>query len=333
MDLGFQSQAMRSSRYMNLEQGGLYRAMAAPIISSANCWRRYRSFRGWPPLDIPAIALLDFRLDPITLLFSLRQAIDFRPSQTGHLTPIIYQCLVRDISPPCGTRLLAGTRCEFRRHGKDATRRGGQSGVRSSLVPLRQRGRALLQESSGEAVHIIGMVADAKYFSLTENQRAAAYFPISQKVTTHTSFVVRMQPGSPDVATNEMDRPSARSSASLTLLFRYVNPVPGRASSVLSLSHPRWPIGRLGTLRRVWIAALRHRYLRARLLHCKQAAARVEHPGCPGSTGAAGPLGCTWPDADSSGHRIRGRHSAWGRRPAVCFQQSSTRLRHRTRWC
>ena len=51
---------------------------------------------------------------------------------------------------------------------------------------------------------IVGMVADAKYFSLTENQKAAAYFPISQKTTTHTSFIVRMQPGSPDLATLDL---------------------------------------------------------------------------------------------------------------------------------
>ena len=48
------------------------------------------------------------------------------------------------------------------------------------------------KNSSGQPIQIVGVVADGKYFSLTEDQEAAAFFPISQKETTHTSFIVRI---------------------------------------------------------------------------------------------------------------------------------------------
>ena len=57
---------------------------------------------------------------------------------------------------------------------------------------------------SGRLVQIIGIVGDGKYFSLTESQRAAAFYPISQGPTAHTSFLVRLQPALPPEATNEM---------------------------------------------------------------------------------------------------------------------------------
>jgi ABC-type antimicrobial peptide transport system permease subunit len=50
----------------------------------------------------------------------------------------------------------------------------------------------------------VGIVADGKYLSLSEDQDGAAFFPISQIASTKTSFVVRTQPGYSDQATNEM---------------------------------------------------------------------------------------------------------------------------------
>jgi predicted permease len=58
--------------------------------------------------------------------------------------------------------------------------------------------------SSGQLVQIVGVVADGKYFSLTEDQEAVAFFPISQGPTGHTSFIVRMRPDSSDAATIDM---------------------------------------------------------------------------------------------------------------------------------
>jgi ABC-type antimicrobial peptide transport system permease subunit len=81
------------------------------------------------------------------------------------------------------------------------------------------------KNSSGQSIQIVGLVADGKYFSLSENQKAAAFFPISQKATTHTSFIVRTEPGSSDVATNDM-------AATIRKVIRDLDPaVPIRESS------------------------------------------------------------------------------------------------------
>jgi len=60
------------------------------------------------------------------------------------------------------------------------------------------------KNNSGQLVQIVGVVADGKYFSLTEDQEATAFFPISQKTTTETSLIVRLRPDSSDVAANDM---------------------------------------------------------------------------------------------------------------------------------
>jgi predicted permease len=81
------------------------------------------------------------------------------------------------------------------------------------------------KNSSGQPIQIVGTVADGKYFSLTEDQEAAAFFPISQQATAHTSFIVRMRPDSSDMATNEMG-------ATIRQVIRDLDPaVPVRESS------------------------------------------------------------------------------------------------------
>jgi predicted permease len=60
------------------------------------------------------------------------------------------------------------------------------------------------KNGSGQSIQIVGLVADGKYFSLTEDQEPVAFFPISQQGTTHTSFIVRLRSDSSDMATNDM---------------------------------------------------------------------------------------------------------------------------------
>ena len=49
----------------------------------------------------------------------------------------------------------------------------------------------------------MGVVADGKYLTLSEDPQAAAFFPISQAAATKTSIVVRMRPDSPGAAIND----------------------------------------------------------------------------------------------------------------------------------
>jgi ABC-type antimicrobial peptide transport system permease subunit len=60
------------------------------------------------------------------------------------------------------------------------------------------------KNSSGQSIEIVGIVADGKYLSLTEDQEPAVFLPISQEPGTKTTFIVRTQPGFSDAATNDM---------------------------------------------------------------------------------------------------------------------------------
>jgi ABC-type antimicrobial peptide transport system permease subunit len=60
------------------------------------------------------------------------------------------------------------------------------------------------KSSSGHSIQIVGVVADGKYLSLSEDPDDAAFFPISQKAATKTSLIVRIRPDSSDAATNDM---------------------------------------------------------------------------------------------------------------------------------
>ena len=57
---------------------------------------------------------------------------------------------------------------------------------------------------SGQAVEIVGVVADGKYFSLTEDPMPVAFFPMTQGATGHTSFIVRMRADTSDLAVIDM---------------------------------------------------------------------------------------------------------------------------------
>ncbi len=58
--------------------------------------------------------------------------------------------------------------------------------------------------SSGQPVEIVGVVADGKYFSLTEDPTPVAFFPITQGATGHTSFIARMRADTADLAVIDM---------------------------------------------------------------------------------------------------------------------------------
>jgi len=49
------------------------------------------------------------------------------------------------------------------------------------------------KSSSGVSIQIVGIVGDGKQFLPSETQRAAAYFPVSQRPTTRTSLMVRVK--------------------------------------------------------------------------------------------------------------------------------------------
>ena len=60
------------------------------------------------------------------------------------------------------------------------------------------------KNSAGQSTQIVGIVADGKYLSLSEDPEAAVFFPISQEGNTSTALVVRLRPDSSALAVNEM---------------------------------------------------------------------------------------------------------------------------------
>jgi predicted permease len=131
-----------------------------------------------------------------------QQATDFKPSHRA------FDAYDYWVSPgyfsAAGTPLLAGRDVSF----TDTTK------TPAVAVVNREFARRLFhsddavgryfKNSSGQPIQIVGIVADGKYFSLTEDQEAVAFFPITQGPTGHTSLLVRMRPDSPDSATNDM---------------------------------------------------------------------------------------------------------------------------------
>ncbi len=162
-------------------------------------------------------------LDTATPDVFSQQATDFRPSNRAFGT------FEYDVSPgfftAAATPLLAGRDVSF----TDTTQTPPVAVVNQEFVRrLFHSDDAIgryFKNSSGQQIQIVGVVADGKYFSLTEDQAAAAFFPISQKPTTHTSFIARIQPASSDAATNEV-------AATIRKVIRDLDPaIPVRESS------------------------------------------------------------------------------------------------------
>jgi predicted permease len=81
------------------------------------------------------------------------------------------------------------------------------------------------KNTSGHPIQIVGIVADGKYLTLSENQKAAAFLPITQEPTTKTALVVRIRPDSSDETTTDM-------AATIRKVVRDLDPaIPIRESS------------------------------------------------------------------------------------------------------
>jgi ABC-type antimicrobial peptide transport system permease subunit len=60
------------------------------------------------------------------------------------------------------------------------------------------------KNSDGKAIQVVGIVADGKYFTVSEDPAEAAFFPITQMGSTATSLIVRMRPDASEMAVNDM---------------------------------------------------------------------------------------------------------------------------------
>jgi ABC-type antimicrobial peptide transport system permease subunit len=140
--------------------------------------------------------------DTITSAVFSQQTADFRPSNRSFYT---YKY---EVSPgyfaAAQTPLLEGRDVSFTDTAKTPdVAVVNQEFARELFHSEHVVGRYFRNEA-GVSIQIVGIVADGKYLSLSEDQDDAAFFPISQVASTKTSLVVRTQPDYSDQATNEM---------------------------------------------------------------------------------------------------------------------------------
>jgi ABC-type antimicrobial peptide transport system permease subunit len=127
-----------------------------------------------------------------------QQATDFRPSNKAFTTYFF------NVSPgyftAAGTPLLDGRDVSFADTPKTPTVAVvNREFARLLGHPTDAVGR-YFKNRSGVTIKIVGIVADGKYLSISEDPKAAAFYPISQRPSTLTALVVRSRGDIADMA-------------------------------------------------------------------------------------------------------------------------------------
>jgi predicted permease len=132
----------------------------------------------------------------VSAVFS-QQSSDFRPSNKAFYAYNYY------ISPgyltAAGTTLLAGRDVSFADVAKTPPIAIVNQEFARRLFHTGQAVGRYFKDRDGVSVQIVGIVADGKQFTLSEDPEAAAFFPISQKASTSTALVVRTRRDTADM--------------------------------------------------------------------------------------------------------------------------------------
>ncbi|MGI8961876.1 MAG: FtsX-like permease family protein [Bryobacteraceae bacterium] len=161
--------------------------------------------------------------DPTTTAIFSQQTTDFRPTNEA------FDAFFYNVSPgyfnAAATPLIAGRDIRFSDSAKTpAVAVVNQRFARRLFHSDHAVGR-YFKNLSGVSIQIVGIVADGKYFQLSEDPQEAAFFPILQKPGTVTSLVVRNRPDPSGMATGDM-------AATIRKLLRDLDPaIPIRTSS------------------------------------------------------------------------------------------------------
>ncbi len=185
MDLGFNSQNALRTQF-DLSQAG-YSSDAAADRFQRQLLERVSQVPGVEAAGYANTTPLD--LDASTTAVFAQQSIDFRPSN------IAFDTYFYDVSPgyltAAGTPLLAGRDLSFADTAKTpAVAIVNQEFARRLFHSEHAVGR-YFKNRSGVSIRIVGIMADGKYFTLSEDPKAAAFFPISQRGDTRTALIVR----------------------------------------------------------------------------------------------------------------------------------------------
>jgi predicted permease len=132
-----------------------------------------------------------------------QQSIDFRPSNKA------FDSYFYVVSPgyltASGTPLLAGRDVSFTDTPKTPAVAIVNREFARRLVHSEHAVGRYFKNSSGVSIQIVGIMADGKHFTLSEDPEAAVFFPISQKGDTRTSLIVRTQRDTADMVATLRD--------------------------------------------------------------------------------------------------------------------------------
>jgi predicted permease len=98
-----------------------------------------------------------------------------------------------------GTPLLAGRDVSFSDTPKTPAVAIVNQEFARRLFHTQQAVGRYFKNRSGVSIQVIGIMGDSKYFTLSEDPQAAAFFPVSQKTDTRTTLIVRSQRDTADI--------------------------------------------------------------------------------------------------------------------------------------
>jgi len=195
MDLGFNPKNAVRTQF-DLSQAGYTKDAAADHLQR-QLLERVSQLPGVQAAGYANITPLSFY--QISFAVFSAQSVDFRPSNSA------FDAYHYAVSPgylaASGTPLLAGRDVSFTDTAKTpAVAIVNQEFARRLFHSEDAVGR-YFKNRHGVSVEIVGLMADGKHFTLSEDPKAAAFFPISQEGDTKTVLIVRTERDTADMVT------------------------------------------------------------------------------------------------------------------------------------
>jgi predicted permease len=193
MDLGFKPQNAVRTKF-DLSQAG-YTSDAAADRFQRQLLERVSQVPGVEAAGYANATPLDLDTSG-TAVFS-QQSVDFKPSSKA------FDSYLYEVSPgylaASGTPLLAGRDVSFADTAKSPAVAIVNREFARRLFRSEDAVGRYFKDRSGASIQIVGIMGDGKYFTLSEDQDPAAFFPISQKGNTRTTLVVRTRRDTADM--------------------------------------------------------------------------------------------------------------------------------------
>jgi predicted permease len=193
MDLGFSTKnALRTT--FDLNQAA-YTADAAADHFQRQLLERVSQIPGVEAVGYANTTPLAFDAS-VAAVFS-QQTVDFRPSSSA------FDTYYYDVSPgyltAAGTPLLEGRDVSFSDTPKTPPVAIVNQEFARRLFHSEHAVGRYFKNRSGVSIQIVGIMADGKQFTLSEDPQPATFFPISQKGDTKTTLIVRTQRDASDM--------------------------------------------------------------------------------------------------------------------------------------